>query len=289
VTGDGTNNAATDFGNSVLKLKLVAGKIQVQDWFTPQNQELLKNEDVDLGSAGTALLPNSHLLLAGGKEGRLFLIDRNAMGKGATPSLHSLQATHGPNAPVYYNIHGAPVIWARPGQTFAYLIGEEDPLKQYRLVPDPANGLKFDPDGPFKTSPVSAPYPNFPAGFFGQTSRDPVWMPGGFLSLSANGDTDGSGIIWTTMPYSANANHAVVRGVLRAFDASDVSRPQLWDSENTGNPNDRLGQFAKFCPPTVANGKVYVAAFQEETIRADGVHLKRAAGDQPALVIYGAK
>ena len=114
-------------------------------------------------------------------------------------------------------------------------------------------------------------------------------MPGGFLSLSANGTADATGIVWATMPYSANANRAVVRGVLRAFDASDVSKPQLWDSENTGNPNDRLGQFAKFCPPTVANGKVYVAAFQEETIRADGVHRKRADGDQPALAIYGSK
>jgi len=116
-----------------------------------------------------------------------------------------------------------------------------------------------------------------------------VWMPGGFLTLSANGDDAKSGIIWVTMPLAENANKRVVRGILRAFDASDVSR-QLWDSENTGNDNDRLGQFAKFNPPVVANGKVYVATFQEETIRtADGIHLNMTGGDQPALVIYGLK
>jgi hypothetical protein len=68
-----------------------------------------------------------------------------------------------------------------------------------------------------------------------------VWMPGGFMSVSADGDKEGTGIIWVNLPYANNANRFVVRGVLRAFDAADVSRAQLWDSENTGNPNDRLG------------------------------------------------
>ena len=76
-------------------------------------------------------------------------------------------------------------------------------------------------------------------------TRDPTWMPGGFLSLSANGAADGSGVLWITMPFASNANRQVVLGVLRALDASDVSKPELWDSENTGNGNDRLGQFAQ--------------------------------------------
>jgi hypothetical protein len=89
------------------------------------------------------------------------------------------------------------------------------------------------------------------------------------------------------MPFDDNANRQVVRGILRAFDASDVSKGELWDSEGTGRDNDRLGQFAKYCPPVVANGKVYVATFQQETILATGAHLKTTVGDQPALVIYG--
>ena len=112
-------------------------------------------------------------------------------------------------------------------------------------------------------------------------------MPGGFLTLSADGPKDGTGILRVNMPYGANANRQVVRGVLRAFDASDVSKPQLWDSESTGRANDSLGQFAKYVPPTVANGQVYVPAFQQETVLPTGIHVKPAVGDQPALVIYG--
>jgi hypothetical protein len=298
VTGDGTFNGTTDFGDSVVKVKLSGGKIQVNDWFTPQNQEDLKEQDADLGSGGALLLPNSHLLLAGGKEGRLYLIDRDHMGKGATPSLQSFQVTHDPehNPLQYYNIHGAPVIWPRTGETLVYMNGEENPLKQYRLVPDTTPGgagWKFESTQPFKNSMdcstkpncVSAPYPNFPTGEFGRPGRDRIDMPGGFLSLSANGATDG--ILWVAMPFSLNANHGVVQGVLRALDASDVSKDELWDSENTGNDNDHLGQFAKFCPPTVANGKVYVATFQQEVIGNDGIHRKVQGGDQPAVAIYG--
>lgn len=290
-TGDGTNNGTTDLGNSVVKIRLEGGKLQVRDWYAPQNRDLLKNEDADLGSGGPVPVPNSHLFLAGGKEGRMYLIDRDDMGRGTKLSLESFQVTHAKDAN-YYNIHGAPVIWARPGHMFVYVNGEEDPLKQYKLIPDSAPGgagWKFESHTPFAKSVETAPYPNFPQGRFGDLSRNMTWMPGGFLSLSADGDKDGTGIMWVNMPYAEDANRMVVRGVLRAFDASDVSRPQLWDSENTGNQSDRLGQFAKYCPPTVANGKVYVAVFQAEMIDTDVVHSKRMGGDQPALVIYGLK
>jgi hypothetical protein len=289
-TGNGTNNKTTDFGDSVIKVSLAGGTLKVQDWFTPQNETQLKNFDLDLGSAGAVLLPDSHLMIAGGKEGRLYLLDRDNMGKGAIPSLQSFQVTHALALPVSYNIHGTPVIWPRTNEIFVYVTGEEDPVRQFRLVPDTGPGgagWKFDPAGPFKTSPVSAPYPGFPNGEFGQNNRDPVWMPGGFMTISAMGSGDGTGILWVTMPFAGNANHTVVRGVLRAFDASDVSKPELWDSEATGNDNDRLGQFAKYNPPTVANGKVYVATFQQETVLANGTHVKNPQGDQPALAIYG--
>jgi hypothetical protein len=115
-------------------------------------------------------------------------------------------------------------------------------------------------------------------------------MPGGFMTVTSNGDDEASGIVWVAMPYADNANRKVARGVLRALDASDISKPELWDSENTGDPNDRLGQFAKFCPPTAVNGKVYLVTFQQETIMQDGIHTKTPPpGDQPALVIYGPK
>jgi hypothetical protein len=302
-TGDGTYNLSDpsfpEFGNSVVKVKFASGKIQVQDWYAPQNRDDLKKLDTDLGSGGAVPVPNSHLLLAGGKEGRLYVIDRNDMGRGTKPSLHSFQVTNLPLKRVanptkagdvlYWNIHGAPVIWPREGHMFVYVMGEEDRLKQYRLIPDAGSAAwKFEADAPFKKSKESVAFPNPPHGLFNDPTRNMIWMPGGFLTLSANGTDKDTGIIWATMPFNGNANHEVVRGVLRAFDASDVSKGQLWSTEDSGNPADRLGMFAKFNPPVVANGKVYVATFQEERMD-NGVHMKAEGGDQPALVIYGEK
>jgi hypothetical protein len=292
-TGNGTYNGTTDFGDSVLKIRVDSGQLKIVDWFTPTNQDLLKNKDYDLGSGGVALIPNSHLALAGGKEGRMYLLDRDNLGKGAAPSLHSFQVTPNPVPAnlIGYNIHGAPVIWPRNGEMFVYVMGEEDHLKQYRLIPDTGpggNGWKFESDTPFKISPEIAPYPGYPSPpVYSPTRADSTWMPGGFLTLSADGANDGTGIMWVNMPFDANANRQVVRGVLRAFDASDVSKGELWDSQNTGRANDFLGQFAKYVPPTVANGKVYVPVFQQETVLPTGNHVKPAMGDQPALVIYG--
>jgi outer membrane protein assembly factor BamB len=305
VTGDGTNNGTTDFGNSVVKLKAASGKLQIQDWYAPKNREVLKTVDVDLGSAGVVLVPNSHLLVTGGKEGRMYLIDRDNMGRGAKIALDSFQVTHDPIFPPpplapgghQYNIHGTPIIWVRHDSTFVYVNGEEDPLKQFELIPATgpgSGGWKFASHTAFAVSTETAPYPNFPQGEFGLgMKRDPVWMPGGFLSLSADGTSEATqretGIIWVTMPYSDNANLTVVRGVLRAFNASNVSMTELWDSENTGSDKDRFGQFAKFSPPTVANGKVYVGTFQQEMMNEQGFRVPRMGGDKPALAIYGLK
>jgi hypothetical protein len=307
-TGDGTydvtNPGAREVSNSVVKTSLAIGKIQIQDWFAPQNAQNADNQrgfnlkvfDLDLGSAGPVPIPNSHLLIAGGKEGRWYLIDRNAMGQGTAVSLHSFQVTRPPQSRVpnpvgapdlaSWNIHGAPIMWSLQGQIFAYVMGEEDVLKQYKLIPDagPA-GWKFAADLPFKISKETVGLP--PPNVIKNPARN-IFMPGGFLTLSAHGADPATGIVWATMPFAENANRAVVRGVLRAFDATDVSKGELWDSEQSGN--DSLGFFAKFNPPVVANGKVYAAAFQQENIDTNtGAHSIAHGGLMPALVIYGPK
>jgi len=306
-TGDGTYNVtkpnSLELADSAVKISLVAGKIQIQDWYAPLNAQNgnnlngfdMKAFDLDLGSAGPVPIPNSHLVLAGGKEGRWYLIDRNAMGKGTKLSLRSFQVTRAPQPRVpnpaksgevlFWNIHGAPVIWPLSGQMFAYVMGEEDFLKQYKLIPDtgPA-GWKFSSDAFFKKSKESVGLP--PPNVLNDPTRNNVFMPGGFLTLSAHGTDAATGIVWATMPFAESANHAVVHGVLRAFDAMDVSKGELWDSEQSGN--DGLGFFAKYNPPVVANGKVYVTASQQESIDTNTqVHTKALGGLMPALVIYG--
>jgi hypothetical protein len=83
--------------------------------------------------------------------------------------------------------------------------------------------------------------------------------PGGMLSISANGSTVGTGILWVSMAISQDGDHGVVSGLLRAFDASNPTT-ELWDSQQVTS-RDALGTLAKFVPPTIANGKVYMATF----------------------------
>jgi hypothetical protein len=84
-------------------------------------------------------------------------------------------------------------------------------------------------------------------------------QPGGMLALSANGTNAGSGIIWASHNLVGNANQQVRPGILRAHNAQNVTN-ELWNSEQL-SARDTVGNFAKFVPPTVANGKVYLATF----------------------------
>jgi hypothetical protein len=83
-------------------------------------------------------------------------------------------------------------------------------------------------------------------------------MPGGFFSVSANGNDPTSAILWTTRPLDGDASASIVHGVLQAFAANDVTR-KLWQS-------DQPYLYGKNCAPTVANGKVYLGTFSQEVI-----------------------
>ena len=139
------------------------------------------------------------------------------------------------------NIHGSPVFWNSPAGPQIYLMGEVDHLKAFRLV-----GTLF------QTTPANR-------------SRTPSRRPecrAGFASLSANGSLPGTGVVWVSHPYDQNANWVTVPGILRAYDASDLSH-ELWNSYMKVDRDDG-GMFAKFCAPTVANGKVYLSTFANQ-------------------------
>jgi hypothetical protein len=93
----------------------------------------------------------------------------------------------------------------------------------------------------------------------GTNSEQTPEHPGGTFTVSSNGRMPGTGILWATVPVLGDAWHATATGTLYAFDASDVTKHSLWNSDS--NAADRLGTYAKFSPPMVANGKVYVATF----------------------------
>jgi outer membrane protein assembly factor BamB len=85
------------------------------------------------------------------------------------------------------------------------------------------------------------------------------------ISVSSNGVNNG--IVWTLAPIDGNANKAVVAGIVRAYDATafdptnntDDTRKLklLWDSTRAGVTFN----FSKFCPPVVADGKLYVPTY----------------------------
>ncbi|HVT95027.1 MAG TPA: hypothetical protein VHD76_19405 [Bryobacteraceae bacterium] len=78
------SNGRHEYGDSVIRLN---PNLTVADYFTPFNQADLNLYDVDLGSSTAILLPASaggvehpYLLATAGKEGRLYLLDRNHLG-----------------------------------------------------------------------------------------------------------------------------------------------------------------------------------------------------------------
>jgi hypothetical protein len=244
VTGNGTVGVGGDptsprnRGESFLRLAESPSGLTTASWFTPHEYPRLNAGDLDLGSAGPMLVPNTNLVIGGGKNSKLYAMDRNAMGGGSVGTKHDdppavqvvpLEAQH---------LHGSPVYWNGPNAALVYTWDEFDHLKSFRF--DPGDG-KFDPR-PLAVSPNPAP----------------DGMPGGFLSISASGGIDGTGILWAYLPESGDGNQAVVPGALHAFDATNVG-VELWNSSQ--NPNDRPGSFGKFASPTIADGRVYLATF----------------------------
>jgi hypothetical protein len=228
VTGNGTFDASTggsDYGESYLKFAAASGLI-VNDYFTPYDQASDTQFDLDAGSGGPLLLPDqpappTHIMVGAGKEGTIYLIDRDSMG-GYNPNnnnqiLQSLvKALNGE--------WGAPAFW----QNNIYYGGaQKDYLKQFRLY----NSL-------LSTSPIAE-------------SANTFKYPGSIPSISANGAADG--IVWLIDSSAYGTGKA---DILYAFDAANVSR-ELYDTTQAGT-RDQAGPAVKFNPPTVANGKVYV-------------------------------
>jgi hypothetical protein len=184
ITGNGTFDAGSpnppnrDFGDSFVKLSLTPAGLTLADSFTPFNQATLDVRDEDLGSGGPLLLPDqtgpsTHLLVGAGKEGKLYLLDRDHLG-GFDPSVDHVveevpQAVSSAFAtPAYFN-----------GQI--YLAGVSDNLKAFAV----SGGL-------LSSAPVSQSSAVFP-------------YPGATPSISANGSSDG--IVWVL----AGAGTAVLR------------------------------------------------------------------------------
>lgn len=241
LTGNGSFNGNTggrNFGNSFIKVSPAGALL---DWFTPFNWSFLNATDEDLGIQSALLIPNTNLVIGGGKDGVMYVVNRSSMGHvRANDNGQIVQSFQASSAA---RMNGTPVYWNSPTYGAAiYVWPAGDPLKVFRLV------------GGVFTTPASAQ---------GAALAAPG-MPGGMLSLSANGNAAGTGILWATLSRAGDAIHAPQPGILRAYDASNVTR-ELWNSQQNAT-RDTLGNFAKFAPPTVVNGKVYVATLSKKLV-----------------------
>ena len=237
---DGRDN----FAESMLRLRIAPrdgdNAIRLVDWFTPHNWLTLDKLDLDLGGSGPVILPGSGYIVGGGKQGILYVVDPDNMGKlqkanaGLVQSFRAVPKLH---------IMGGGVVWDRSSAGLPLLFynwGESDFLKAFTV-----SGKRFD---------------------LTQTRSGKEYIdshPGGILTLSSNGAKPGSGIVWAAGSNRGNAIRTVRQGILRAYDAADIRR-LLWSSRM--NTRDDALAFAKFTPPTVAAGKVYLATFSDRVL-----------------------
>jgi hypothetical protein len=242
-TGNGSFNAAPpytnqmDYSDDILRLDATNGVPTIVDSFTPFNQQSLADANMDTGSGGVLLLPDQsfgppHLLIQAGKEGRIYLVDRDNMGGfSATKDAIVQEIPPAPSTTGYQinGIWGAPAYW----NGNVYFWGSHgDSLTAFSFT----NGL-------LSTTPTAK----------STETSDPADSSGPVPTISANGNSNG--IVWTLDFFAS---------VLRAYDALDVSR--LLYSTNQNPNRDTLTATVKFTVPTVVNGKVYVGGQYQVTV-----------------------
>lgn len=239
ITADPAN--PVNRGESALKLSPSAGTLSVNSFFTPANYQTLESSDKDFGVAGMLLIPNTHRVLTGCKDGNLYLLNRDNMGGYDSSNNHVVQTiTLGTNV---WILRSSLAYYKGAQKEYIYCWSEKAPLYAF---PYDRNADTLD-----VLNAVTS-------GVHG-----PAGGNGSFFSLSSNGSTDSTAVLWVNQSLSGNANQSVCLGILRAFSATDVTK-ELWNSAMLAD--DDPGNYAKFACPTIANGKVYLATFSNQLV-----------------------
>jgi hypothetical protein len=252
-TGNGIFDQGTgmsmqnDYGDSVLSLSRGGTTaMQVNGWFSPDDEVNLEAADADLGSGAPVLLPDQstgpqHLLVQLGKEGIIYLIDRDNMGQFTTT-----------NGQIIQNFSGSGGIWGTPAfwQNALYYGGAGSPLTEYSF------------DTTFNPSPASQSTTvfNFPSASpsisSAGSSNGVVWAIDASLYGYASPNAAG-GINCSMSPVPAACTGPAI---LHAYNATNLGQEYWNSSQVAGN---QAGNAVKFVPPTIANGKVYVSTRTE--------------------------
>jgi hypothetical protein len=215
-----------DYGNAFIKISLSGNSLGVADYFTMHNTTAESDEDEDLGSGGEILLPDLtdsvgnkwQLGVGAGKDGHIYVVNRNLMGKFNTNNDNAIYQEISSNGlaggsfatPAYFN-------------NAVYYGAVNDSVKAFSIV----NAKLVAPAGSQSSSSFA--------------------YPGTTPSISSNGTSDG--IVWAVENQNGN-------GVLHAYDATNLGN-ELYNSSQAANGRDSFSD-NKFITPMIANGKAYV-------------------------------
>ncbi|MGI3780843.1 MAG: choice-of-anchor D domain-containing protein [Janthinobacterium lividum] len=208
------------------------GTLEATDFFSPVNNSNLDTDDTDLGSGGPMAIPDGygtkahpHLLVEVGKDGRVFLLDRDDLGGSGQKAgrKDDVLQTGGP----YKGIWGYPAFWGGD-QGYVYMTTNRGPLSAFKIGVSGSGKPALTRTGTTSAS-------------FGYTSGSPM--------VTSNGKTSGSALVWVVYSKGPAGNG----GQLRAYDAvPSKGRLKLRYSAP-------IGTATKFSVPATTNGRVYVA------------------------------
>ncbi|MEX0172651.1 choice-of-anchor D domain-containing protein [Streptomyces sp. LMG1-1-1.1] len=227
------NRPPGQLAESVVRLGVNSdGTMSAQDFFSPANASQLDLNDTDLGSGGPVGLPEPYfgtsryprLLAEIGKDGRLFLLDRDDLG-GRSQGPGGTDKVVGVFGP-YEGVWGHPAVYGGQGG-YVYTIGSGGPLRAF------AYGLSGSGLPVLSNTGSSAQR-------FGYTSGSPV--------VTSTGTNPGSALVWAVASDGANG----ANGQLRAYDAVPVNGELRlrWSAP--------IGVASKFAVPATDNGRIYV-------------------------------
>lgn len=261
-TGNGPYDDGPEWGDSILKLD---SHLHVIDHFTPSDWAFLQCRDLDVSAGGIMLVPGESQLVAGGKAGKMYLINTANLGQfqpNDAGALQTLFFSPGSSTQSCVDNHGNTVT-GQAGTSSFY------------GTPAWFNGSLFVGNDP---GPVKAfTYNSSHITAAGATSQSiAAFSYGTTPFVSANG-TD-NGIVWMLdhgQPIQDPRAATPAPAILRAYDATNISHLLYSSAQNAA---DTPGFGIKFTEPIVANGKVFIATAHDSL---------STASPQGELDVYG--
>jgi hypothetical protein len=238
LTGNGTGQAydgKNNFQESLLKFNYSGNALTLLDWYTPELWSTYDAYDLDVTCNGPMLIPGTDLVAFGGKIGLTTVLNTGNLGKLTANNTQVVQSIQTGPVPDYEANDGDRIIglayWQRPGNSLMFVWPGLSALTSYTF-----NGSQFTRSQQLGSN------------LFGE--------PGAALSISANGATIGSGILWAVHNRAAGRTIGAP-AVLEAYDADNLSK-LLWSSTQNLKRDD-VGSSGRFVIPVVNNGRVYMA------------------------------